>query len=95
MGAGYSVYEDDTLFERARQALAPYTNVVLLLPSPDVEESMNMLDERTGYAPDTGFNINHHFATHHSNHDLATLTVYTQGGTPDETCDEILRRVQA
>lgn len=94
LGAGHSVYEDDTFFERARRALEPYTNVVRLLPSPDVEESMRILDERTGYRPEMGFNINRHFVTHHSNGDLATLTVYTQGHTPDDMCDEILRWVQ-
>lgn len=34
LGAGHSHYEDPVLFERVRCALAPYRNVVLLLPSP-------------------------------------------------------------
>lgn len=34
-GAGHSVFEDETLFERVRVALEPFPNVVLLLPSAD------------------------------------------------------------
>jgi ribosomal-protein-serine acetyltransferase len=32
-GAGHSVYEDEELFARVQQALAPYPWVILLLPS--------------------------------------------------------------
>ena len=46
-GAGHSVYEDPRLFERARRALAPYRNVILLLPSPDPDESVRVLRERS------------------------------------------------
>lgn len=94
-GGGHSVYEDDALFERARRALAPYANVVLLLPSPDLDESVRMLRERHG-GPiiDHGLDFDEHFVKHHSNHDLATLTVYTKDQTPDQTCDEILRRLR-
>lgn len=35
LGASQSVYEDEALFARVRQTLAPYANIVLLLPSPD------------------------------------------------------------
>ncbi len=94
-GGGHSVYEDDALFERARRALAPYANVVLLLPSPDLDESVRVLRERRG-GPiiDHGLDFDEHFVKHHSNRDLATLTVYTKDQTPDQTCDEILRRLR-
>jgi shikimate kinase len=93
-GGGHSVYEDDALFERARRALAPYANVVLLLPSPDLDESVRVLRERRG-GPiiDHGLDFDEHFVKHHSNHDLATLTVYTKDQTADQTCAEILRRL--
>jgi shikimate kinase len=93
-GGGHSVYEDDDLFERAQRALAPFANVVLLLPSPDLDESVRVLRERRGSAIiDRGLDFDEHFVKHHSNHDLATLTVYTKDQTPDQTCDEILRRL--
>jgi hypothetical protein len=36
-----------------------------------------------------------HLITHHSNHDLATLTVYTENRTLDESADEIVRHYLA
>ena len=69
-GGGHSVFEDDALFHRVQTALAPYRNVILLLPSPDLEESIRLLNERN--EEEEGSNINAHFVTHHSNHDLAT-----------------------
>jgi shikimate kinase len=93
-GGGHSVYEDDAMFDRARWALAPYANVVLLLPSPDLDESVRVLRERHG-GPiiDNGLDFDEHFVKHHSNHDLATITIYTKDRTPQQTCDEILRRL--
>jgi shikimate kinase/tetratricopeptide (TPR) repeat protein len=94
-GAGHSVYEDDAFFERARRALAPFRSVVLLLPSPDLEESVRILRGRTGMPPaDPGqLDFVEHFVRHHSNRDLATLTVYTGERTPEETADELLARI--
>lgn len=89
-GAGHSVYEDVALFQRVQQALAPYPNVVLVLPSPDLDESVQILNERNEYVPDGKPNVNEHFVRHSSNYELAKFTVYTKGKTPSETCDEIL-----
>lgn len=89
-GAGHSVYEDDRLFERVQKILAPYKYVVLLLPSPDLNESINILNERDEFLREMKPNINEHFIKHHSNYDLAKYTVYTKGKTPEETCTEIL-----
>ncbi len=95
-GAGASVYESAELFTRVQRALAPYPNIVLLLPSPDSEESIQILNERTRDLVGSfgqGFNWNEYFVRHHSNYALAKLTVYTKGRTPEETRDEILSRV--
>jgi shikimate kinase len=92
-GAGHSVYEDDALFQRVRQVLASYSNVVLLLPSPDLDESVQILNERNDYVSDGNLNINEHFVRHPSNYGLAKFTVYTKAKTPEETCGEILKLV--
>jgi shikimate kinase len=92
-GAGHSVYEEDELFARAQRALAPFANVVLLLPSPDLDESVRLLRERTAMSEDPVFDLTDHFVRHHSNHDLATMVIYTDGKTPEETRDEILPRL--
>ena len=92
-GAGQSVYEDEADFARVQKALADYANVVLVLPSPDPAESLRVLKARVWDGVAGGFDFQEHFLNHPSNRRLATLTVYTEGKTPDETCDEILRRL--
>ena len=92
-GAGHSVYEEDALFARVQQVLAPYGNIVLLLPSSDLEESIRILHDRNGAPPPGEFDLNAHFVKHHSNRDLAKIVVYTEGKTPEQTCEEILAAI--
>ena len=92
---GAGIYESDEMFARVQKALADYANVVLVLPSPDIEESLRILPERDTNPPaDLTFDINAHFLRHHTYYDLARITVYTRGKTPEETCQEILERVK-
>ena len=93
-GAGHSVYEDDALFARIQKILAPYVNVVLILPSPDLDESVQILKARRSDGVADGFDFHDHFVKHHSNHDLAKLVVYTKDKTPEETCNEILALIR-
>jgi shikimate kinase len=94
-GAGHSVYEDSYLFQKVQKVLAPYSNIVLLLPSSDLDESVQILNERNEYVPDRSLNINEHFVRYPSNYELAKFTIYTKKKTPEETCDEILQLVDA
>lgn len=94
LGAGHSVYEEARLFHPVKQVLAPYANVVLLLPSPDMDESIQILNERNSDLPDNTRDINELFVKHSSNYELAKLTVYTEGKTPAESCDEILSQLK-
>lgn len=93
-GAGHSVYEDAALFQRVKQVLSPYPNVVLLIPSPNLDESVKILNQRNQYVPDGKPNINEHFVRHNSNYQLAKFTAYTKDKTPQETCDDILKLIQ-
>ena len=101
-GAGHSVYEDEALFARVERTLAPYPNVVLLLPSPDLDESVAILNERflrmieeEGVQVDpVVLQMNEHWTKHPSNFRLSKIVVYTNGKTPQDTCDEIVRRLQ-
>lgn len=88
-GAGHSVYEDETLFARVQRALSPCPNVFLLLPSPDLDESIAMLNEREPWLREMSPNINEHFIRHPSNYTLARFILYNKGKSPQETCDEI------
>lgn len=92
-GAGHSVFEDEALFARVAQTLRPYPNVVLILPSPDLDESVRLLRESRWDGMAGDFDFHAHFVKHHSNFDLAKFTVYTQGKTPEQTRDEILALV--
>lgn len=91
-GAGAGICESRELFARVQQALIPYPNVFLLLPSPDRAESLQILRERDT-APLAGlkFDFNAHFLQHHGYYDLAKFTVYTKDRTPAESCAEILQ----
>jgi hypothetical protein len=84
------VYEDGALFVRVKRALAPCRHVVLLLPSPDLNTSLNVLRERRPSLHAIEPDINEHFIVHPSNSELATFTVYTEGRLPRDTCAEII-----
>jgi len=95
-GAGHSVYDSKEFFSRVKAVLAPCPNVILILPSSDMDESIEILNERTKDLTGSfgqGFNWNEYFVRHPSNYELAKFTVYTKGKTPDETCDQIIRMI--
>ena len=94
-GAGHSVYDDVLLFQRVERALSLYPNVVLLLPSPDLNESLQIRNERNQHLPDDIRNTNEYFVKHPANYKLSKFTVYTKAKTPQETCNDILRLVGA
>ena len=99
-GAGHSHYEDDRLFTRVKTAMAPFVNIVLLLPSKDLGQSVELLRRRNLERSSNddcivdGYDFMDHWVKDHSNHRLATLTVYTERKTPQQIRDEILERVQ-
>jgi shikimate kinase len=98
-GASNSVYDEKDLFARVEHALAPYPNVILLLPSPDMYESVQILKDRlTRMLTEAGkeftdelFELNEYFIKHPSNYQLAKLVVYTKDKAPEIICDELLQ----
>lgn len=102
-GAGHVVHDDPSLFESVRATLEPHPHVILLLPSPDMDESMAILHERilqrvAEYAEEGedyswAVEENKYFTLHPANMRLAKATVYTNGRSPEETCQEIVRLV--
>jgi shikimate kinase len=100
-GASNSVYDDKVLFARVEKTLAPYPNVILLLPSQDLDESAEILKRRltqmlTGAGKeftDELFELNEYFIRHPSNHRLAKRVIYTKDKTPEEICDEIVEKL--
>jgi len=100
-GASNSVYDDELLFSRVKNALAPYPNVILLLPSPDPAESVKILNARlTHIVKAKGeeinnelFDLNEYFIKHPSNYRLAKIVIYTKDKTPEEICNEIYQKL--
>ncbi len=106
-GAPYSTCEDDSLLERVKAAFAPFRNVVLLLPSPDLDESVRVVKDRMrrreghvelrrllqGLRDETGVDYEELYVKHPSNFHLARTVVYTEGKTPEQTRDEIVERL--
>jgi len=98
LGAAHTHYEDPSLFRRVQKALAPYEHVILLLPSPDVEYTINVLRERSAKEQGWEWRVDEydfieHWVKDRCNYELATSIVYTAGKAPEETRDEIIRIV--
>ncbi|MCL4262274.1 MAG: shikimate kinase [Anaerolineae bacterium] len=92
-GAGPIMFENDLLCEQIKRALSPFMNVVRLLPSPDPEQSIQVLQQRSSHLIGTnaqGFDWSIFFVKHRQNQLLAKYEVYTEGKSPAETCAEII-----
>ncbi|MDF1501041.1 MAG: hypothetical protein P1P76_11275 [Anaerolineales bacterium] len=103
LGAGHSVHEDETLFQRVREALDPVPFVILLLPSADLDRSTRILNDRfsalllqeVGEINPDLLVLNEHYVRHPANHRLAKQVFYTDHKTPDQTCGEIVELINS
>jgi len=89
-GAGHSVYDGSALFDCVERALVPFSYVVLLLLSPDVDTSIRILSDRNPVEDSDVISMNNHFLHHPSNTEFPTYTVYTKGKTLEVVGNEIL-----
>ena len=97
-GAGHSVYEDPELFKRVEKALKPIKFVILVLPSPDLDRSVEIVNQRfsellvneVGKIDSELLDLNEHFVRHPSNGLLAKKTFYTEGRSIKATSQAIL-----
>ena len=102
-GASHSVYQDQELFSRVQNALEPIKHVILILPSPDLDRSTAVVNQRfsdlllneVGKIDSELLELNQYFVHHPSNQMLAKMTFYTDGKTPAEVCQEIIDWVQS
>lgn len=85
MGAGSTVNESEEDLDRITAALAPYPNVVLLLPFEDEERSRRFLDGRTGRPGG-----NTYFVGHPSYRRLAKKVVLLGERSAEEVAEAIL-----
>jgi hypothetical protein len=97
-GAGHSVFEDEHLFQRVEKVLKPYKFVFLILPSPDLDRSVEIVNQRfsdllvseVGKIDSELLKLNEFFVRHPSNAALAKKTFYTEGRSAKATVDDIL-----
>lgn len=99
-GAGHSHYEDEALFGHVAKLLSDVHHVILLLPSPDLDRSVTLLrkrsiEQRKRDWVHEGYDFIEHWVKDDCNHALATVTVYTDGRTPEQTRDDILAAMGA
>lgn len=89
-GAGHSVYEDPILFFEIKSLIDKFDNVVLLLPSKDKNESLNILNERRNIEKySSKYFDNKHFVYSPYNEILAKDIVYTKDKSKKEVLLEI------
>ena len=94
LGGGHPILPDAAKQARVNEALAPYRNVVLLLPTADLQESIQILKprQRPEYLnPD----LNEIFLADHRFVQMAKYVFYTEGKTPEETCIEIIQTLDS
>ena len=94
-GAGHSHYVEEKRFNEAYKALKNYPNVVLLLPSEDVEKSLEICNQRlmkmaNRELTEIEISANLEFIKSESNKKLAKYTVYTGDNSPQEIAEKIL-----
>lgn len=98
-GAGHSHYEDASLFARVAETLSGHLNIVLLLPSADLDRSVSILRARSIQLRNGrdwiygDYDFIEHWVKDDCNHCLSTMTIYTEGKSPDQTRGEILESV--
>lgn len=101
-GAGHSVFENKDDFARVQTALAAFEHVILVLPSPEADESIEVLNQRLAALleregvkdTDEILALNEHFVRYPANAELAKKIIYTEGKTPQQCCDEIVEWVE-
>jgi shikimate kinase len=90
-GAGAGICESQESFNRVQRALKPYPNIFLILPTPDVEESLRILNARDTNPPkDLNFDFNRYFLERGFYQLMAKHTIFTNNKSPEGTRDEIL-----
>lgn len=92
-GAGHSVYPDPVLLERVRNVLAPYSNIILILPSPDLTEARQILRQRFGEIMSGFFDLHEGFTRSGAFEKLAKHIIYNEDKTPEQVAAEILAQV--
>ena len=101
-GAGHTVQDNPDHAARIARALAPLSNIFLPLPAPDPERCVQVLNARlrellqreVGSVDKDVLELNATFVRHPANQVLAKHILYTEGETPQETCQRVMALLQ-
>ena len=89
LGGGHAILPDERRQARVNEVLARCATVVLLLPKPDLQESLAILKTRQG--PDRrDIDFNEMFLEDRRYFQMAKFVIHTDGLSPEETCARIL-----
>ena len=95
-GAGHSVYENKIMFNKMKQLISRFSNVILLMPCEDKEESLAIMNKRKGIEKGSRREFsNKHFINIPCNYELSTITEYTKDKTVEEIVDEIIEKISS
>lgn len=86
LGAGAHSFDEPHQIERAKNAFNSVDEVVLLMPSKDLEVNIKSLP---GFKEN--WEVNTYLIMHPTNNMFATKTIYTHGKTPDEVLHDAKR----
>jgi shikimate kinase len=90
-GGGHPVVPDREKQEAIKKAFEPYPHIFLLMPSPDVAESLSILRTRNRLADDQPDLNEIYFRDGNRTYwEIAKHHIYTAQKTPEQTCQEIV-----
>lgn len=96
-GAGHSVYENPLMFYEMQKLVKKFNNVILMIPSKDKNESLQILNERVRKrnksVSEETLNDNKHFIFNDSNYKLATIVEYTKDKTIDDISNDLIKKI--
>lgn len=95
-GAGHSIYKDSELREKMELICSKFPNVILLLPSENIEKSKEELFKRRGVPKDSavGASIENRLRSTYDSRMAKNNIVYQNGETPEETAERIIEIVK-
>ena len=88
LGGGAHSFDEPHQVERARRAFESVDDVILLIPSHDLETNINSLP-----GIKENYEVNTFLIMHPTNELFATKTIYTLKKTPEEVLREIIRQL--
>jgi shikimate kinase len=90
-GGGHPVVPDIKKQERIVNALKPYSHIFFLMPTSDIEESLSILRKRNELSEDEA-DFNTLYFKDKTYWEIAKFIIYTEGKSPEQTCEEILEK---